>query len=333
MMVMRPVSDAPPPNFRRQRARLVSGGLLIAALFALVGIWKIPGICSILFAAGGAICTLWGQETKRRLLLWVGIAQILLVAVAQVAAVSQSSYEASQLRDMLRTSLLQLDSTHRELVQARKDSSGFSAEIANLQRRILDKSETNEALNRKLAAAQARAIEAITGGNSFCYVSFLFGKDNQARLVALHSGKNPVSDLEIRYSDLSPDRGHTVTVANLFETSFHIGTLAVRDFRAFGAIPLPRGAEGQCRFDFSARNGLWSQVTIIRRKAGGEWRSLTQVLGRQPRIVKFAELKQLENPQRVCMQRDTDFPVKSEGEVLDWLGGRMLPRCADVVGF
>jgi hypothetical protein len=320
------MSSVSPATFRLRGPMLVAGGILLFVLLCFL-IRHFPTTMAVVLPTSGAIFTLFGKEPGRRGLLYAGVALMLMAAGAQVFTNMQSERKSEKSQDTQNKTVTLLE-------QARKENAGSSTEIQHLQHNLLSKTESNAALSRELAVAQTRTLETITGGSSFCYIQLFFEQDTHASLLVLHSGINPVSDLEIRSSDLKAfPSEHTALAAMLSPTVFRVGTLPVRDVRSIGRIQLPQGVDGAYRFEFSARNGIWSQETIVRRKANGHWASVSRIYGRHPKIVKFAELKKLENRNPVCMERDQDFPTNSEDEVLRWFGGRTLPRCADVVGF
>jgi len=298
---------------------------ILSFILSCVLMWVHPATAAIILSLLAAILTLLGR--KHRKLLYLGIVMMITAAFAQGLATIRTERRNEHAQDTLNKVVTQLE-------QARKENTEASKEVKRLQHDLLDKTKSNEALSRDLAVAQTRMLETTTGGSSFCYVKLFFERITHASLYVLHAGVNPVSDLEIRVTDVKVAQSERAAHAMLPSPEFfRVGTLPVRDIRQVGRIQLPRGRDGAYHFEFSARNGIWSQNTIVRRTANGHWTSLSQVFERHPKIVKFAELKKLEKLSPVCMERDQDFPTNSEDEVLRWFGGRTLPRCADVIGF
>jgi hypothetical protein len=299
------------------------------------------------------ICTVVAtyQRTKARR-VWTILAAILALVAALENAFQQSVYQKQssendrKLRELALTNqdlsnkLLGKSEANEQLSKRLFEKSEANEQLnrrlfekseANeqLSKRLFDKSEANEQLSMQLYKAQKATTDQITGANSFCHVMFVFTSDPaKATLVALHSGSNPVSDLVVRMLDVTEIAGSSPIE---FGTPFVVGTVPVRDIRPFGATPVLGGVEKRFVFEFSARNGAWSQSAVLRKTKAGRWATLTQLFDRVPRIVSFEEMQKTQ-VRGICIERDANFPA-SEEEVFRWTGGRRLPRCAALTGF
>jgi len=306
------------------------GGLVLMGEFFVVVTPSYAATAAILLSTLAALLILAGQHWNTAGLIYLGAALTLLAALDQGVALRHSEREAADRDREVKDSRTDTQSMRTELADARAENRTFTSQIGTLQKQLLEKSERNETLSRQLYVLQRAATDEVTGGRSFCYVMFASAQDGAVTLIAMQAGENPVSDVVIRMVDVGQIR-QGLSLGAALGQAFHVGTLPPRDMRPFATVR-PNATEVVWRFEFSARNGAWSQLSVLRRTNRG-WASLDAVFPRGPRIVKFAELEQLGRTRAFCMERDGDFPVASEKEVLDWIGGKPLPRCADTQGF
>jgi hypothetical protein len=310
------------------------GGLVLVGEFFVLGRPSYAATGAILLSTLAALLVLVGQHRNTAALIYLGAALTFLAALDQAVALHHSEREAADRDRQLKDSRTDTRSMRKELADARAENRTFISQIGTLQKQLLEKSERNETLSRQLYVLQRAATDEVTGGRSFCYVMFASAQDGAVTLIAMQAGGNPVLDLVVRMVDVGQierQGRQGLSVAAALGQTFHLGTLPPRDMRPF-ATARPSAAEAVWRFEFSARNGAWSQLSVLRRTSRG-WASLDAVFPRRPRIVKFAELEALGRTPAFCMERDADFPVATEKEVLDWIGGKLLPRCADAPGF
>lgn len=159
------------------------------------------------------------------------------------------------------------------------------------------KSDEIAVLNRDLAAKSDEItrltkdnLGAVTGGDSYCYLYVVEAErmgEQGPHTLAVHVGKHPLYDLEIRlvtsrtpdyWSMLPPDLAARLGPG-------HSGNSKHRNMRpgtaewSFSVRPI-RDAEDPQRFTFSftARNGSWTQNMTLR-KVGAEWKAASRVVG------------------------------------------------------
>jgi hypothetical protein len=150
---------------------------------------------------------------------------------------------------------------------------------SQLQTHLLSQSQT-------IARLAQQGIDATTGANTFCYLSFS-PVVNGWTLDIVRSGKNPLRSVEMRIVDknvwnaemermhseilqkqLSPfDAMDQATVRS--SKTFVVGDFA-RDFKFMGGYPYPSADFQDLDVLFSAFNGTWlEQLTL--RKVNGHW--------------------------------------------------------------
>jgi hypothetical protein len=167
--------------------------------------------------------------------------------------------------------------------------------------------EANEA-NRKLAGLT-------TGGDSFCYVQFLTHGEN-ATLVVLQRGDFPLADVMVKLID-----SDTATFESTMNNQpFNVGTLPVKGSKFIGTVSLGHLSERKFLAAFSAKNGQWDQLVVLRR-LNNEWR-LAMRVQRNPGQIPFEEL---EKPrERIYDFTEAGFPGTIDETIWDHFNGLSL---------
>ena len=148
-----------------------------------------------------------------------------------------------------------------------------------LQQQLIDSSAT-------IAGLAKESIEEITGGDSFCYVEVRYVGGDLLQAFLLGKGRNPVSGISIRISDL-----------DIAEEAFKLAQPeALRKADRSFSFPLPTRCTGLIPLNYRikitadmiykrfnififARNGAFDGLFRLRRGDDGGWRAANRVLG------------------------------------------------------
>lgn len=198
------------------------------------------------------------------------------------------------------------DRTAAELrEQAARDAQlkGFN-EIANgIKASVKASQDQFNATAEKLSAN----LDTLTGGLSYCYMSFTPGRPI---LFFVHGGDFPLYGVYARIVELTPD-GKVLrepTLNNLFDVGVDVGDI-IEHHAVVRAVPQGLGTSLSDSFDanifFSARNGDWMEL-LRERREGDKWVTATRVLGR------FTSLK---SEKVMCQKIDPAFPLKPNGDI------------------
>ena len=123
-------------------------------------------------------------DVKRKRVLKVVIAVLVVVA----------GFEAQR----------QQEKYNNDRIKFENELSSKNEEIAQVSRELSRKSEELAKKSDKIADLTREITFISTGGNSFCYVDFLFvvGAPNKPSLVVFHKGKYPLSNVQIVITEM-----------------------------------------------------------------------------------------------------------------------------------
>ncbi len=140
-------------------------------------------------------------------------------------------------------------------------------------------------------------IATATGGDSFCFVRFLF-EGSTGGILLLQSGRYPLADVIMRTIDEDSLKEDTQLIT--------IGTLPVRGYRHLRKVAMPDVSEKRFITMFTARNGAWDQFILLRRDTNKRWHFATQVVENKGQV-KYKELLR-EGKHPIFTAIDPGFP-------------------------
>lgn len=238
---------------------------------------------------------------------WVKRHKILVVvifAILGIAGLFASMVESSRAAK----ASAELSSKIGSLAESSKEQTRLSLLNTDLQQRLLKQSDTISKLSE-------RNIGEASGGDSYCYVTFVGDTGDSAELIAIHVGKYPLRDIRVRLVDQDAfqervrRQGLSVeAVLSAGANGYYIGDLAKKSASIFGRYGLS-GRAGNFLITFSALNGTWQEV-LRRRKVEEKWAYAIKVfryrvVGKSPTV------------EQVLMQKvDPNFP-RTKGKI-DW---------------
>jgi len=184
--------------------------------------------------------------------------------------------------------------------------------IVSKDEKIISLQEALQVKTEEIKALSDRTNASVTGGDSFCYISFALSDDsNQARLVAMSHGNYPVYDAAVRIVDLEKFENAGSKEKISFEEltrediNIPIGNMAPSAASLLNKIDLGSSNEKKYNVFISARNGFFSELIRLRR-VDGRWRIAIRVV------------KDNNNKESVLFEQvDEKFPRLENGAV-DW---------------
>lgn len=187
-----------------------------------------------------------------------------------------------------------------EKLSASKDREEFQTELK-------EKNEEIAKLNRKIA-------EAVTGGDSYCYVQFNPVDKNAVQIMLMHKGENPLYDvsLNIMENGIFASKKN-VSYKELTDSSlgFKPGNLSPHYVIPIGFMTLPKKDKISYNINFYARNGSIGEL-IQMQKLDGKWVQAIKVMKTYP-----PEGTRLPPPTILLEQVDDGYPLNKDGKV-DW---------------
>ena len=132
--------------------------------------------------------------------------------------------------------------------------------------------------NEEIILLNKSINDAIIGGDSFCYLMPTAGQTPIPMLV--HSGSNPVYDLNMRIVDLDVfDRVKDGTLQEIAsaDRSLSLGNIPPQSSRVLAAVLTLDTEFKRFNIFYSARNGFFTQELRMRRTPDGVWRTATRV--------------------------------------------------------
>ena len=185
-------------------------------------------------------------------------------------AIIQQSNETAKSEAALKSALDEIGKSTQETARIQKLNS-------ELQERILSQSKTITTLTKT-------EIKTVTGGNSICYVQLTLDPTAGTMDIAvLQRGNYPVSDVTMLFTDNDALTGDADAI--LSRQGLSLGTLSVGGHIRPTIIPPgkvftlnPNGREKKFTASFSARNGAWDQLILVRKNEAGKWHWATRVI-------------------------------------------------------
>jgi hypothetical protein len=122
--------------------------------------------------------------------------------------------------------------------------------------------------------------QAVTGGESFCYVDLVFDRDS-AMLVVINEGEVPLYDISFRMwdpADYGPQSQPSRSIEDFFEKSINteVGNLSPKSTRILRRIALPISDSKKFEVTILARNGPFTERLRLQ-KVGGSWTRAVRV--------------------------------------------------------
>ena len=139
-------------------------------------------------------------------------------------------------------------------------------------------SKDNIDLADKLEIARGKIIDQITGGGSYCYVSFSNFQKGYGDLVVVNNGKEPMYNLSVRIVDLEKFmKIEVVQFKDLVQNTFTIEEISPNQAVFMGSYKLADNIP-LVKFNifFTARNGSFTQIQRFQ-KINSSWTFATKV--------------------------------------------------------
>lgn len=194
--------------------------------------------------------------------------------------------------------------------QAAKAEAGLREQMqANfeLHGKLVELTEANAELTRQNA-------EHLTGGDSFCFISFNF-QFGYACPVFVHSGKYTVFDVHARIIDLNRMRQNVARRQPAISDSLELplGELPPGRVKINERFSISFIDENSQAFNifFSARNGMWTELLRLR-NVNGTWRSAIRVTRQTSADGSPVTLRE-----PIFERIDEEYPRKEDGTI-DW---------------
>lgn len=143
---------------------------------------------------------------------------------------------------------------------------------AESEKQLRLRSDEIAELNKKIA-------QSITGGDSYCYVSFALGANDSPLMTLVHEGDFPLYDVSIRIWE--PANYQNIPAGSFEEVmkkdiNLNIGNISPKMARLMGRFELQGRTEVELAVQIGARNGFINQ-TIVLRKIDGTWKGSNKV--------------------------------------------------------
>ncbi|MEK6282538.1 MAG: hypothetical protein AABN95_19425 [Acidobacteriota bacterium] len=211
------------------------------------------------------------------------------------------------------------------MVAAVRQQQVSARETAEAQRQL---SESNAKLSssiEKAAEIAQGAIGASTGGESFCYLTSTWRRDDGTPVIWVFAqqGKSPLYDVQVMVLDLQFYDPSKIERGKESHLPFKIGDMPVGsvwanldvDIPFSHSVDIPFNKAKKERHDyqinFTARNGWWTQ-DLLWQKVGDRWLTATRVFREGPDPSTLGTSKKL-----IFTKIDDGFP----GEP-DWYPGK-----------
>jgi len=194
--------------------------------------------------------------------------------------------------------------------------SALSAQLVAKTDELAAKNAELAAKSEEIARLTKESLDAVTGGDSFCWITLADLGDQGGPAVFISSkGKHSVYDVTVQianmrhFQDLKtgspPPPGITPAQILARYTTFRAGTVSPYAGSILGRLPALSGDREVFNVHYFARNGSWSQRLVMQRIAGG-WRTAMRVFkGERPTDPVLVE------------SIDPGFPRNAAGQV-DW---------------
>jgi len=129
--------------------------------------------------------------------------------------------------------------------------------------------------NVKIEELNKYILSSITGGNSYCKLTFMFLDNNDALMMVIPSGEFPLFDVSLRIVDLEKfeeDTKKNLSLESLSKSQIirNIGNVSPKTTVTMGKINLGSGDKKDYNVFISARNGHLQQLIRLRR-VDGKW--------------------------------------------------------------
>lgn len=173
-----------------------------------------------------------------------------------------------------------------------------SQQQAGFERHLRIKSDEIATLNREIA-------NLVTGGNSFCYITFASPdpSTNRGILTIVQQGDHPLYDVNARIVDLQESlqiKNSTLETILKTQTILPIGNMAQGAAAIFGPFDLGDSQNRDFNIFFSSRSGFFTQLLRMR-KISNKWIMATKV--------------ERNNGEVLFEKVDDDFPRTEQGQV------------------
>jgi hypothetical protein len=239
----------------------------------------------------GAIVALHEEWAKlhRRLILSI----FLIVGLGGVVTTLKTAQQSATASANLDASISQLSKSSAEIARV-------AALNTKLQEQLLVQSS-------QIVGLSKQAINSVTGGDSFAYISFTDFQQGVARICAIHAGKFPLHNVSARVPDVNRFKEMVaqhvpLNKSNISDVILNIGDISANATIDVGALPLRTGDHQDFNVFFYAQNGFWKQLIRLRWLMN-HWVVATRVVGGNGRKVLYEYV-------------DPAFPLKNRK--VDW---------------
>lgn len=202
----------------------------------------------------------WAEKHHHAVLL-VYFFLPLVVGVVLFIQNSQNIAKTATTNERLGNSLHELEDSAKRL------------ELAQAEARRLG--QRNENLQTEIVKLSHETIASITGGESFCYLTFT----NTNVPIFLHVGKHPLYDINVRIFDLTKFRQVGGPIDLRYYTSFPLSNLRPKAglTHPIDGIPITGTQRQAFNITFSARNSVWSEILRLAKAPNGTWDAAIRV--------------------------------------------------------
>lgn len=215
---------------------------------------------------------------------------------------AQARAEIDEVRAQNELAKTERSALDRRVLSLRADLGESRAEgalkQAELERELRQRTEA-------LAALSEKTRSAVTGGDSYCFLTILRTGDGTGHLLFAHQGENPLYDVTARMIDLDrfEETKGSRRIENLAytETVVSLGTLVPDHGAMHGALNLDGFPQRGYNIFFSARNGAFHESLRLR-KVDGVW---------------LQALKVIRGNRTIFEQIDDHYPRNETGGI-DW---------------
>jgi hypothetical protein len=170
-----------------------------------------------------------------------------------------------------------------------------------------DQNKTNTKLaqkNEEIARLNRETANAVTGGDSVCYLLPLANLPGMVTVV--QKGRFPLYDVSVRIVDLDDPASNVASLSAQTRNSFTLGNIPPESAQVLQSVITLVGDRKRFNIFFSARNGFFTQELRMR-LVNGEWKSAIRVVCNLPDGKATSLFTQIMD----------DYPKEKDGSI-DW---------------
>lgn len=176
-------------------------------------------------------------------------------------------------------SYLQNNESTKELKQQTELNGELSSKNNEIANQNLTLIEQNINLSSKLIDKADDIAASVTGGDSYCYLSMSWMKQNEATLMIINDGNHPMYKVQMRIVDLAKYKtGNKVDLVALKGTIANFDELTAGHAMEAGKLKVDSNIDKlSYNIFYSSRNGSFTQKLRLTRIGETTWVCATQV--------------------------------------------------------